>query len=160
MTALRALCCCVLFASLFLPLATQAGETTLSVKSRLLGNRVLHLPPDRAIDLLTHCRFENETGYKGEAQIEVVKGVVKQMHATFDVPDYGRCEFGMAGMTQAKAFPTVELRNRGTGCTVRMWEQGEKATVSFSHCESACVNSEAFKYVWPILVTRTDGHCD
>lgn len=143
------------------PAAREARQATV-VRSRLLGGRTITLPPVRPLAVSTRCNFINETGYKGDASVEVVEGVVRQMRVLIDVPEpnRGRCIFDMTGMVQTKSMPSVELHNRGTGCTARMWEQGSTAVVSFSNCASSCTNTESFKYVWPVLINRSSNHCD
>lgn len=132
------------------------------VRSKLLGGRTITLPPTRPLVVETRCNFINETGYKGEAVVEVKEGVVRQMRVLVDVPDpnKGRCIFDMTGMVQTKSVPSVELVNRATGCTARMWEQGEKAVVSFSKCATSCTSAESYKYVWPVLIDRKANRCD
>lgn len=140
--------------------ARSAGVA--GVHSRLLGGRTITLPPIRPLVVNTRCNFANETGYKGDAVVEVAEGLVRQMRVLVDVPEpnKGRCVFDMAGMVQTKSLPSVELVNRATGCTARMWEQGETAVVSFSKCASSCTSAEAYKYVWPVLINRRANHCD
>jgi hypothetical protein len=132
------------------------------VRSRLLGGRTITLPPVRPLAVNTRCNFVNETGYKGNAVVEVKEGIVRQMRVLIDVPEpgRGRCIFEMSGMVQTKSVPSVELVNRSTGCTARMWEQGATAVVSFSKCATSCTSAESFKYVWPVLINRTANHCD
>jgi hypothetical protein len=132
------------------------------VRSRLLGGKTIALPPTRALEVSTRCNFANETGYKGDAVVEVKEGVVRQMRVLVDIPDpnKGRCIFEMSGMVQTKSIPSVELVNRATGCTARMWEQGETAVVSFSQCATSCTSAESFKYVWPVLIHRKGDRCD
>jgi hypothetical protein len=155
---IRGLPCLLL--SLCLLGSSALCEAAVQVNSRLLGKRSLQLPPDRPLNLVSHCNFANETGYRGESVVEVREGVVHSLHTIVDVPELGRCEFMLDGMKQTRIRPNVELRHRQHACVVRMWEQGPKATVSFSNCASACANPEAFKYVWPLLINRDTGHCD
>ncbi|MDB5801259.1 MAG: hypothetical protein JWL63_2198 [Rhodocyclales bacterium] len=132
------------------------------VRSRLLDGRTITLPPIRPLQVNTRCNFINETGYKGDAVVEVKEGIVLQMRVLVDVPEpnKGRCVFDMSGMVQTKSVPSIELLNQATGCTARMWEQGETAVVSFSNCATSCTSRESFKYVWPVLINRSANHCD
>jgi len=132
------------------------------VRSKLLEGKTITLPPIRPLEVNTRCDFSNETGYKGDAVVEVKEGIVRQMRVLVDIPDpnKGRCVFDMAGMVQTKSIPSVELHNEGTGCTARMWEQGDTAVVSFSNCAASCTSHETFKYVWPVLINRSANHCD
>jgi hypothetical protein len=131
------------------------------VRSRLLGGRTITLPPVRPLEVSTRCNFSNETGYKGDAVVEVKDGIVRQMRVLVDVPEpnKGRCIFEMSGMVQTKSMPSVELLNRATGCTARMWEQGTTAVVSFSNCATSCTSAESYKYVWPVLINRKTDQC-
>lgn len=139
-----------------------SASPTLNVRSRLLGSRQITLPPSRPLAVSTRCNFANESGYKGDADIDVKNGIVQRMRIRVDVPEphAGRCIFDMTGMVQTQSNPSVELVNRGTGCTARMWEQGTQAVVSFSNCASACSSQEAYKYVWPVLIDRSKNRCD
>ncbi|MDB5887965.1 MAG: hypothetical protein JWM03_837 [Rhodocyclales bacterium] len=131
------------------------------VRSHLLGHAIT-LPPIRPLVVNSRCSFANETGYKGDAIVEVAEGIVRQMHVLVDVPEpaLGRCVFDMVDMEQTKSVPSIELINRSTGCTARMWEQGSTAVVSFTNCSSSCTSRETFKYVWPVLIDRAANHCD
>lgn len=144
------------------PAATQAaavspGRAPAPVQSRLLGRTIRPQAP-RPLNLKTECRFENETGYNGTASVEVVNSQVKRLSALFNVPGQGQCLFDMAQMRQTRTQP-VELRDTRSGCTARLWEQGDKATISFSDCARHCSNPAAFQYVWPVLVERKTGIC-
>jgi hypothetical protein len=132
------------------------------VRSKLLDGKTITLPPIRPLEVNTRCNFANETGYKGDAIVEVKEGIVHQMHVLVDVPEpnKGQCIFEMAGMVQTRSIPSVELHNEATGCTARMWEQGDTAVVSFSNCATSCTSRETFKYVWPVLIDRSANHCD
>lgn len=116
--------------------------------------------PVRPLNVATQCRFRNETGYNGTASVDVRNGQVRRLQAMFNIPEHGQCVIDMSRMHQTKTLPSVELRDSASGCTARMWEQGAVATVSFSGCASYCSPGEAFKYVWPILIKKGNGHCD
>lgn len=114
----------------------------------------------RPLNLQARCHFENETGYHGNASVEVAHGQVKRLNALFNVPGQGQCLIDLARLRQTRSLPSVELRDSSSGCTARMWEQGDQATISFSGCASYCSTPEAFAYVWPILIKRSSGTCD
>lgn len=147
------------------PMATPGTSNTRSAgaaagASRLLGGRTIRVQPARPLNLQAQCAFRNETGYHGTASVEVANGQVKRLSAVFNVPEKGQCVMDLSRMRQTRSMPSVELRDTRTGCTARMWEQGNKATVSFTDCASYCSHPEAFKYVWPILIERPSGRCE
>lgn len=115
--------------------------------------------PDRPIDLAVACRFANETGYHGNATVDVRQGEVHALDAEVNIPARGQCRFQLADFRQVKRYPTAELR-AANGCVARVWEQGPQATVAFSGCRHMCSPAAAFDYVWPILIDRPRGKCD
>ena len=73
---------------------------------------------------------------------------------TFDaqvtMKEYGACRFSLRDFEQIEKMPQALLRHRQeTGCTVRMWEQGNKVTIAFDNCPKSC-EGDAFSYLWPI----------
>lgn len=113
--------------------------------------------PVRPLTVRADCQFKDEAGYGGTARLDVSYSEVRSFAATVDVPKRGSCRFDLADFKQVQKEPHVELRARD-GCTVRMWEQGEQVTVSFTQCASRCSRG-TFDYVWPILVDRPSGRC-
>lgn len=58
---------------------------------------------------------------------------------------------------QSKRTPYVELLARSsTGCAVRIWEQGDRATVSVTDCPEKST-AGAFEYGWPIELDGRTG---
>lgn len=112
----------------------------------------------RPLQVKTDCGFKDETGYNGVAVLEVDFARVKAFEATVNIPRRGSCRFALAGFRQVKQEPHVELV-AASGCTVRMWEQGDQVAVAFSQCAKNCTGN-ASEYLWPILVDRPSGHCD
>lgn len=114
--------------------------------------------PIRPLQVKTDCGFKDEAGYNGSAVLEVDDARVKAFEATVHIPRRGSCHFELAGFRQVKALPHVELAG-ASGCTVRMWEQGDQVAVGFSQCAHHCTGN-ASDYLWPILVDRPSGRCD
>lgn len=115
--------------------------------------------PTRPIDVAVDCTFRNETGYHGNARVDVRQGEVRALDAEVDIPAHGQCRFHLADFRQVQAYPTPELR-AADGCIVRVWEQGPQATVAFHGCRTMCSPAAAFDYLWPILIDRPRHRCD
>ncbi len=115
--------------------------------------------PTRPLNVKTDCKFKNDTGYNGKAQVDVLQGEVRKLEAEINIPGRGQCRFSDSNFKQTQVMPTPELL-ASNGCTVRVWEQGNVATVAFSNCAAMCAPRSAFDYVWPILIDRPRNHCD
>lgn len=133
---------------------TREGSPSANVRGKL---KALEAKP---IDLVTSCRFKNETGYSGTMTAEIRDGVVKRLSTSVKIPDQGSCNFEWDGFVQRQRLPSIELYNSRDGCTAKIWQQGRQVTVSYSNCAQRCTSSNAFKYVWPVLVDRSSGRCD
>jgi hypothetical protein len=73
--------------------------------------------------------------------------------------EYGACRFNLRDFEQVEKMPQALLRHRlETGCTVRMWEQGNKVTIAFDNCQKSC-EGDAFSYLWPLIVEGKSGRC-
>ncbi|MEC5398639.1 hypothetical protein [Uliginosibacterium sp. H1] len=146
-----------------LPPAAKAAATARpgsATAARRTNPRNLKPMPTRPLEVSMNCRFRNETGYNGEARVEVRDGAVRRLHVEYNLPGRGSCQMVFDPDHQTRRLPSVELRHASTGCTARMWEQGDQATVSFTGCAAHCTNAEAFQYVWPVLMNRRSGRCD
>lgn len=113
----------------------------------------------RPINIANSCSFKNETGYKGSARIEIRDSQVHQLSTAYEIPEYGTCRIERAGFRQTLSSPSIELRHPD-GCTARIWTQGRRLTVSYTHCESRCSHPAVFSKVWPVLVDIPTGNCD
>ncbi|MDQ8020742.1 MAG: hypothetical protein REI94_02810 [Moraxellaceae bacterium] len=131
-----------------------------SSTSRRTNPRNLKPMPTRPLQVAMNCRFRNETGYNGDARVEVRDGTVRRLQVNYNLPGRGSCQMVFDPAHQTQRLPSVELRHASTGCTARLWEQGDQATVSFTGCAAHCTNAEAFQYVWPVLMNRRSGRCD
>jgi hypothetical protein len=111
------------------------------------------------INVRNQCSFHDDTGYHGSNRVEIVNGEVRSLTTQISVPDRGSCSFETSGFRQTQRTPSIEMRSPGDGCTVRIWQQGQQVTISYTHCAQRCTSAEAFKYVWPVLVNTGSGSC-
>lgn len=114
--------------------------------------------PTRPINVKAACSFQDPTGYRGAMKLQVTQAKVEVFEATVDIPKHGRCHFDLKDFHQISTLPIPQLSNPGTGCVVRIWEQGHQVTVAFNNCHTKCTG-EAFSYLWPILTDARTGGC-
>lgn len=114
--------------------------------------------PVRPLTVRTECSFKDEVGYGGSLSLAVDQARVARFDASVTIPRRGVCRFSLADFDQTQKLPNIVLSHRFNGCIVRMWEQGERVTVAFEHCESMC-SPGAYPYLWPILAYRREGSC-
>lgn len=105
------------------------------------------------------CSFRNETGYNGSSSARIEAGAVRALATRVEVPGRGSCDFAWGGFRQTQTTPSIELVHADR-CTVRVWQQGQQLTVSYSNCAARCSGADTFKYVWPVLVDLRRGRCD
>ncbi|WP_153110649.1 hypothetical protein [Propionivibrio limicola] len=141
---------------------TAAKPELKSQPLKHLAGRNLKPMPDRELNVRTRCRFKDVNGGHGSLDLQVVKADVKRFSAEVNIPKQGVCRFDMNDFEQTARMPNVVLAEKGSACTVRMWEQelgGKKGvTVSFNSCQTQCTG-DAFSYLWPILVDARNGRC-
>lgn len=123
-----------------------------------LVGRKLKPIPDKELDVKTSCSFKDVQGGHGSMQLQVTKAEVKRFVAEVAIPKQGLCRFDMKQFEQTARMPNVVLTDRGSACTVRMWEQDKGVTVAFNSCQARC-SGDAFSYLWPILVDTRSGRC-
>ncbi len=111
------------------------------------------------INVRNQCSFRDDTGYHGSNRVEIVNGEVRSLATEISVPERGSCSFETSGFRQTQRTPSIEMRSPTDGCTVRIWQQGQQVTISYTHCAQRCASAEAFKYVWPVLVNTGSGSC-
>ncbi len=112
-----------------------------------------------ALSVRSECTSRDQSGYTESIKLAVEQGRVDLLEAKIEIPRRGSCGFRLADFRQTRTKPHVELQSiAGTKCTVRMWRQGERFTVSFSECQEKCT-SGAFDYVWPMELNAADGSC-
>ena len=114
--------------------------------------------PLRPLNVKAECRFRDETGYNGMLRLDVAQAKVRAFAAAVNIPRRGSCRFDLKDFRQTKELPAIELSQNQERCIVRVWEQGERVTVAFQHCEMMCTGG-AHAGLWPILADRRDGSC-
>ncbi len=123
-----------------------------------LANRNLKPIPTRPLNAKASCSFKDETGYRGQLQLDVKAAKVEKLHARVEVPKQGNCSFRLADFRQTDTLPIVVLAAKKGACKVSLWEQGDQVTVAFRDCRAEC-GGNAVDYLWPILVDNRKGSC-
>ena len=114
--------------------------------------------PETPLEIRTKCSFRDVAGGVGHMDLHVSQAEVKRFMAEVSIPKQGLCRFDMASFRQTARLPNVVLSDRGSNCTVRMWEQDKDVTVAFNSCQAKCAG-DGFSYLWPILVDTRSGRC-
>ncbi len=140
------------------PKTTERSDKLESQPLKHLLGRKLKPIPDRELNVRTRCAFKDVQGGRGSMDLQVTKAEVKRFVAEVTIPQQGVCRFDMKQFEQTARMPNVVLNDKGSACTVRMWEQGKGVTVAFNACQARC-SGDAFSYLWPILVDTRSGRC-
>jgi hypothetical protein len=112
------------------------------------------------IELSMRCAAMDERRHTVQADVEVHAGAVQYLRARLAEPA-GSCEFALPDFEQVKTLPSIELRARdGSGCTLRMWEQGPQVVLAYAQCDRYCEPQDTFPNMLPILFDRRVGRCD
>lgn len=120
-----------------------------------------HLKPmeTRPLNVKSKCAHRDAVGTQTRLNLLVKNAEVKAFTAQVNIPKRGVCRFDLKNFKQTATLPQALLQARdGSGCSVRLWEQGKEVTVAFNSCPKAC-EGEAFSYLWPILVDAKTGRC-
>lgn len=145
------------------PSKTDAGAAAREAAkpARPRGSRSAKLKslPVRPLNVRADCSFRDPTGYHGAMKLDVKEARVSRFEANVDVPKHGVCRFNLADFRQTATMPNPVLKDSGSGCEVRMWEQGSRVTVAFSRCQAKCAAHGAWERLWPILVDSPSGRC-
>ncbi|QID16362.1 hypothetical protein G3580_01195 [Nitrogeniibacter mangrovi] len=129
------------------PPAPRAGRPTRAMKAR-------------PITLAMRCAAMDERKHTVQADVDVRRGTVRYLRARLAEPK-GSCEFALPDFDQTKTLPSIELRARnGSGCVLRMWEQGPQVVLAYHGCEAYCEPGQAFAGMLPVLFDRRVGRCD
>lgn len=140
------------------PMPVAAGRVpNASMSSAPPSNKPRPIPV-RAINVATDCNFRDETGYNGRMKLSIEKARIQAFEATVNIPRRGACRFDLKNFRQTRELPTVELSHLRDRCVVRVWEQGERITVTFQDCRKRC-SGNAWEHLWPILNDTRDGSC-
>jgi hypothetical protein len=118
------------------------------------------IPPAAAAGMTFsgNCVGKEETGYAENVRVEVAGGEVRAFEGRVDIPNRGSCSYRLADFAQTRRTPYVELSARsGSGCAVRMWQQGDRITLAPTDCAEKCTRG-AFEYAWPVQY-NTAGRC-
>ena len=114
--------------------------------------------PTRPLNVKADCIFRDEAGYSGSMKLAIEQARVRSFEASINVPRRGNCSFDLKDFRQTRDLPNVELNHLRDRCIVRVWEQGERVTVAFQHCQKMCTGN-AWEGLWPILTDTRDGTC-
>ena len=105
------------------------------------------------------CSTRDAIGTTRRLDLLVKEASVQTFDAQVTMKEYGACRFNLRDFEQIEKMPQALLRHRQeTGCTVRMWEQGNKVTIAFDNCPKSC-EGDAFSYLWPLIVEGKSGRC-
>ena len=126
---------------------------------KYLANRNLKPQPTRPLNVRSKCAHRDAIGTTTKLDLLVKEAEVKTFSAQVAIKGYGSCHFDLSDFEQAEKMPQALLKHkREAGCSVRMWEQGDKVTIAFNSCPKSC-ERDAFSYLWPIMVEAKSGHC-
>lgn len=126
---------------------------------KYLAGRTLKPQPTRPLNVKSRCSHRDAVGTTTQLDLLVKEAVVKSFSAQVSMKGYGTCRFNLKDFEQTEKLPQALLKARdGSGCLVRMWEEGTRVTVAFNSCPQAC-ERDAFSYLWPIMVEAKSGRC-
>lgn len=114
--------------------------------------------PTRPLNVVAECSFRDEDGYNGNLKLAVEEAKVLSFEASVNIPRHGTCRFDLKNFRQTRLMPNVVLSHLHGPCVVYVWEQGERVTVAYQHCQKMC-SGKAWEHLWPILADRRDGSC-
>ena len=143
------------------PVAAEApaGQKIESQPLKYLKNRTITPQPTRPLNVRSRCSHKDAIGTMTRLDLLVREAEVKAFDAQVTMKGYGTCRFNLKDFDQVEKLPQALLKARnGSGCSVRMWEQGPKVTIAFNGCPKSC-EGDAFSYLWPIMVEAKSGRC-
>ena len=140
--------------------STASGEQKIeSQPLKYLKNRNLKPQPTRPLNVSAKCSTKDAIGTVRRLDLLVKEASVQTFDAQVTMKEYGACRFNLRDFEQVEKMPQALLRHRQeSGCTVRMWEQGNKVTIAFDNCPKSC-DGDAFSYLWPLIVEGKSGRC-
>ena len=142
--------------------ATPAPDETPKFKNstlKYLAGRNLQPQPTRPLNVKSKCSHKDAVGTLTRLELLVREAEVKAFDAQVTMKGHGTCSFKLGDFEQVEKLPQALLKARnGSGCSVRMWEQGPKVTIAFNSCPKSC-EGDAFSYLWPIMVEAKSGRC-
>lgn len=126
---------------------------------KYLAGRNLKPLPTRPLNVKSRCSHRDAAGTTTQLDLLVKEAVVRSFSAQVSMKGYGTCRFNLKDFNQTEKLPQALLKAKdGSGCSVRMWEEGTRVTVAFNSCPKSC-EGDAFSYLWPILVDAKSGRC-
>ena len=140
--------------------STASGEQKIeSQPLKYLKNRSIKPQPTRPLNVRANCSTMDAIGTVRRLDLLVKEASVQTFDAQVTMKEYGACRFSLRDFEQIEKMPQALLRHRQeSGCTVRMWEQGNKVTIAFDNCPKSC-EGDAFSYLWPLIVEGKSGRC-
>lgn len=124
-----------------------------------LKGRTIAPQPTRPLNVRSRCTHRDAVGTRTSLNLLVKEADVRTFDAQVAIPRRGVCRFNLKGFRQVATLPNVVLEAAdGSGCQVRMWEQGPRITIAFEQCQAAC-DGQTFDYLWPIMVEAKSGRC-
>ena len=116
--------------------STAIGEQKIeSQPLKYLKNRNLKPQPTRPLNVRAKCSTKDAIGTVRRLDLLVKEASVQTFDAQVTMKEHGACRFNLRDFEQIEKMPQALLRHRQeTGCTVRMWEQGNKVTIAFNNC--------------------------
>jgi len=139
--------------------ATGGEQKIESQPLKYLKNRNLKPQPTRPLNVRAKCATRDAIGTTRRLNLLVREASVQTFEAQVTMKAYGACHFSLRDFEQVEKMPQALLRHRQeSGCTVRMWEQGNKVTIAFDSCPKSC-EGDAFSYLWPLIVESKSGRC-
>ena len=143
----------------------ESGSTATSEQKiesqplKYLKNRSIKPQPTRPLNVRAKCSTRDAIGTTRRLDLLVKEASVQTFDAQVTMKEYGACRFNLRDFEQIEKMPQALLRHRQeSGCTVRMWEQGNKVTIAFDNCPKSC-EGDAFSYLWPLIVEGKSGRC-
>jgi len=114
---------------------------------------------DRPIDLDGRCAQTDEAGFREEATLRVVDGVVQALSWQLWVGKRGSCSFAQAEFRQTQRRPHIELVARdGSGCRLLVWQDVRRVTLAHNGCERRCTPG-VYEQAWPVMFDPRSGSC-
>ena len=144
------------------PVGTSTATAEQKIESqplKYLKNRTIKPQPTRPLNVRAKCSTRDAIGTTRRLDLMVKEASVQTFDAQVTMKEYGACRFNLRDFEQIEKMPQALLRHRQeSGCTVRMWEQGNKVTIAFDNCPKSC-DGDAFSYLWPLIVEGKSGRC-
>lgn len=140
------------------PTLEEEGKIRSQPLKYLVGRNLKPLPT-RPLNVKSRCSHRDAIGTTTQLDLLVKDAVVKTFSAQINMKGHGMCRFNLKDFEQTEKLPQALLKTKdGSGCSVRMWEEGSRVTVAFNSCPNSC-ERDAFSYLWPILVEAKSGRC-